>query len=386
MTTKQLTGAQIIRFLSIIFMVLGLTACSSTPEPQPAPKPAPAPAPAPVVEAEPVAPAVIKPDYPDRYTVKRGDTLWDIAGRFLKDPWLWPEVWHINPAVRNPHLIYPGDVIVLYYVDGKPFLTMEGAPGMAPKYQKPGIKSYKLSPKIRSESLEKAITTIPRELIAPFLSRPRIATEDEIDDAPYIVSSFEEHLVSGTNSRVYAKGLKDDLGAYHVVRPGEKYKDPETGDTLGYELIDLADARVVRSGDPATLIINNAKQEVLNGDLLLPHEKQQLDFQFFPRPPKSDIHGSIVSVVNGVSLIGQYNIVVLNRGAKHGLEPGHVLAVYQKGAEVKDPKSWGWGNSIKMPDERAAILMIFRVDKDVSYGLIMEAQRTIRIHDYVMNP
>ena len=384
MITKQLTGAHIIRFISIIFMVLGLTACSSTPEPQPAPEPEPAP----VVEAEPAAPepTVIKPDYPDRYTVKRGDTLWDIAGRFLKDPWLWPEVWHINPAVRNPHLIYPGDVIVLYYVDGKPFLTMEGAPGMAPKYKKPGIKSYKLSPKIRSESLEKAITTIPRELIAPFLSRPRIATEDQIEDAPYVISSFEEHMISGSSSRIYVKGIKGDLGAYHVVRPGEEYKDPETGETLGYELIDLADARVTRSGEPTTLIINNAKQEVFNGDILFPHESKELDFQFFPRAPDKDIRGSIVSVVNGVSLIGQYNIVVLNRGAKHGLEPGHVLAVYQKGADVRDPKAfWSW-STIKMPDERAAILMVFRVDEKVSYGLIMEAQRTIRIHDYVMNP
>lgn len=384
MITKQLTGAHIIRFLSIIFMVLGLIACTSTPEPQPAPEPEPAP----VEKAEPVeppAPEVIKPDYPERYTVKRGDTLWDIAGRFLNDPWLWPEVWHINTEIRNPHLIYPGDVIYLYFIDGKPFLTMEGAEGVAPKYQKPAIKTYKLSPKIRSESLEKAITTIPRELIAPFLSRPRVASEAQIEAAPYIISSYEEHLISGTNNRVYAKGVDKNLGAYHVVRPGKEYEDPETGETLGYELIDLADAQVVRTGDPTTLIISDAKQEVLNGDLLIPHEKKQLDFQFFPRPPAKKIRGSIISVVNGVSLIGQYDIVVLNRGAEHGLEPGHVLAIYQKGAEVRDPRSWGWSNT-RMPDERAAVLMVFRVDEKVSYGLIMEAQRTIRIHDYVMNP
>ena len=387
MTTKQLTGAHIIRFLAIIFMVLGLSACSSTPEPQP-----PAPQPAPVAEAEPIeeevsaAPTIIKPDYPDSYTVKRGDTLWDISGRFLNDPWLWPEVWHINSAIRNPHLIYPGDVIVLYYAGGQPFLTMEGAASTAPKYNRPDSKAYKLSPKIRSESLDNAITTIPRELIAPFLSRPRVATEDEIDAAPYVVSSFEEHLISGTNNRIYVKGLTSKLGAYHVVRKGVEYIDPETGDSLGFELIDLADARVIRSGDPATLIINDAKQEILDGDLVLAHDRHKKNYQFFPRPPEKNIRGSIVSVVNGVALIGQYNIVVLNRGVEDGLEPGHVLAVYQKGAEVKDPKAWGWFSDIKLPDEKAAILMVFRVDKEISYGLIMSAERTIRIHDYVMNP
>lgn len=385
MTTKQLTGAHIIRFLSILFMVIGLTACSSTPEPKAAPEPEPTP----VVEAEPEVPVpvAIKPDYPDRYTVQKGDTLWDISKRFLKDPWLWPEVWHINSAIRNPHLIYPGDVIVLYYEDGKPFLTMEGAAGTAPKYQKPGIKTYKLSPKIRSESLEKAITTISRELIAPFLSRPRIATKEQIESAPYIISSFEEHLISGSTNRVYAKNLNGSkLGAYHVLRPGVEYKDPETGESLGFELTDLADASVVRGGEPATLILNDARQEIFNGDLLFPHENKEMDFQFFPRPPKSDIRGSIVSVVNGVSLIGQYDIVVLNRGTKHGLEPGHVLAIYQKGANVRDPKAfWSW-DRIKMPDERAAILMVFRVNEKTSYGLIMEAQRPIKIYDYVKNP
>jgi hypothetical protein len=385
MITKQSTGAHIIRFLSTIFMVLGLIACTSTPEPKPEPPPAPEPV-AVVEPAAPEPPPVIRPDYPDRYTVRKGDTLWDIAKRFLKDPWLWPEVWHINPAVRNPHLIYPGDVIVLYYVDGKPYLTMDGAAAV-PKYRKPEIKSIKLSPKIRSESLEKAITTIPREILAPFLSRPRVATEQELEDAPYIISSYDQHLISGSGNKIYANGFKKGvLGAYHVVRPGMEYVDPDSGDVLGYQLVDLADARVVRSGNPTSLIVNSAKQEVLNGDVLFPHENIKLDFRFFPRPPKDKVEGSIISVKSGASLIGQYDIVVLNKGKKHGLAPGHVLAIYQDGVEVRDPKgSWLW-NTVKLPDERAGVLMVFSVKDRLSFGLIMEASRNIHINDRVVNP
>ena len=386
MITKHSTGAHIIRFLSILIMVLGLAACTSTPEPKPEPKPAPAPVVEP--EPEPAPPPVVKPDHPDSYTVVKGDTLWDISSRFLNDPWLWPELWHINTQIRNPHLIYPGDVIVLFYVDGKPYLTLDGA-AATPKYDRPDAKSFKLSPKIRSESLEKAITTIPRELIAPFLSRPRVATEQELEKAPHIISSYEQHLISGSNNRIYASGFeqgKPILGSYHVVRPGSEYIDPDTDAVLGYELIDLGDANVSRTGNPATLVVAKANQEILNGDVLFAHENRKLDFRFFPRPPKDKVNGSIISVVNGVSLIGQYNIVVLNRGAKHGLAAGHVLAIYQKGEEVRDPKAfWGW-DKVKLPDERAGILMVFKTTDKLSFGLVMDAERTLRVYDRVGNP
>lgn len=367
-------------------MVLGLAACSSTPEPKPEP-PRPAPEPAPMVEPEPAPPPpVVKPDHPDSYTVVKGDTLWDIASRFLNDPWLWPELWHINTEIRNPHLIYPGDVIVLQYVDGKPYITMDGAAGATPKFDKPAIKSFKLSPKIRSESIEKAITTIPRELIAPFLSRPRVASDDEIDAAPRIIASYERHLITGTGNKVYAKGFKDKLlGSYHVVRPGIEYEDPDTGDRLGYELIDLANANVQKQTDPVTLIVSEAKREVINGDLLFPHEEKKLDFRFIPRAPTQQVDGSIIHVINGLNLIGQYNIVVINRGAKHGLEPGHVLAVLQKGEEVRDSGSF-FGGTHKLPDERAGVMMVFSVKDKLSFGLIMEAQKTIRRLDKVTNP
>lgn len=390
MVNNKLTGLRLTRFLSIVLLSMGLTACGSTPE-QP---PAPAPQTSSYSLEEPSAPEpekpVFKPDYPERYVVKKGDTLWGIAGRFLNDPWLWPQVWHINPEIRNPHLIYPGDVVVLYRdADGKPYLTLEGSAGMAPAPPK-GIQTEKLSPRPRYEPIEKAIPTIRRSVIAPFLQRPRVVTEEELEDAPYIVSSYEGHLISGTGNRIYARDIQDEsIGRYDVVRPGRVYKDPQTGEVLGYEVIRLADARVTRgkSGrdDVVTLNISRAQQEVLNGDRLLPVEQHKLEFNFFPRPPRQEINGEIIAVHNGLSQIGQYNVVVLNKGVREGLEPGHVLAIYQDGGTARDPESW-LGFHVDLPDERAGILMVFRSYEKVSYALVMEAYRSLHVNDKVANP
>ena len=377
-------------FLTLV-LAMTLSGCASTPpapKPQPvvsAPEPEPAPA---VVEEAPVAPMVvakpvaIKPDYPDRYVVKKGDTLWDISKRFLNDPWMWPEVWHINPKIRNPHLIYPGDVIALYYVDGKPYITLEGAGGIP--LSKPGIKTVKLSPSIHSQSLERAIPTIPREAIAPFLQSARVVTEEDLERAPYIVSSYEEHLISGAGYKIYARNIKDPtIGAYHVIRPGDVYRDPVTEKVLGYEAEDIADAHVLRTGDPTTLRVKETRKEVLNGDLLLPFEERNLEFKFFPRAPDRPIDGQIISVFKGVSMIGQYNVVVLNRGANDGLKPGHVLAVYQKGERVRDTVAY---ENITLPDERAGLVMVFQSFDNLSYALVMEAINTMSLLDRVTNP
>jgi len=332
-----------------------------------------------MVEARPVA---LRPDYPDRYVVKKGDTLWDISKRFLHDPWLWPEVWHINPKIRNPHLIYPGDVVALYYVDGKPYITLEGAGGIPDT--RPGIKTVKLSPKIHIESLQRAIPTIPREAISPFLDATRIVTEEDLNTAPYILSSYEEHLISGADYKIYARRIKDpSITAYHIVRPGAVYRDPVSGDVLGYEAIDVADARVIRKGDPTTLRVKEARKEILNGDLLLPYEERNLDFTFYPRAPKHHVEGQIISVLGGLSMIGQYNVVVLNRGQRDGLKPGHVLAVYQHGPTIRDTSAY---ENVKLPDERAGLIMVFQVFDKVSYALTMEANNTMSLLDRFTNP
>ena len=315
MVNNKPTGLRLTRFLSIVLLGAGLAACGSAPE---QPEPAPAPEMTSYTLEEPSAPEpekpVFKPDYPERYVVKKGDTLWDIAGRFLHDPWLWPQVWHINPEIRNPHLIYPGDVVVLYRgADGKPYLTLEGSGGIKPPSD---IETTRLSPRKRYESIEKAIPTIRRSVIAPFLQRPRVVDKDELDEAPYVVSSYEGHLISGTGNRIYARDVEDEsIGRYDVVRPDRVYKDPESGETLGYEVIRLADARVIRGKtgrhDIVSLDIARAYQEVLNGDRLLPVEQEQLDFHFFPRAPREKVNGQIIAVYNGLSQIGQYNVCLL---------------------------------------------------------------------------
>lgn len=410
---NKITG---LRLASVLLPALIMVGCSS-------PQPVVQPAPAPIVSPEPAEPepapdlasiedqpgtnasSIAAPNYPERYVVVKGDTLWDISKRFLNDPWLWPSVWHINPGIRNPHLIYPGDVIVMYIINGKPYITLDGQAGVLPEgvasggttqqkpripsEVKPGLKVVKLSPSSRVSGLHKAISTIPESALRAFLDRPRVVTEDEIENAPYIVSSYEEHLVSGTGNRVYARNLTSPMAGYNIVRPGKEYIDPETDKVLGYEAIYLADARFVKLGkdsdEPATLLVTKAMREVLNNDVLIPHEDRQAMFQFTPRSPETQVKGQIMSVFNGVSQIGQHMVVVLNRGEKDGLAPGHVLAVMQKGAEVTDTRKWFF-SSVDLPDERAGIMMVFKTYQNLSYALIMEANRAMHVNDRFENP
>ena len=374
--------------------MLALGGCAGTPEEAPPPRPGPVAVPAPVpepetytVEAEPApapSPSPMRPDVPDRYVVKKGDTLWDIAARFLKDPWRWPEVWHINPEIRNPHLIYPGDVIVLYEVDGKPYLTLEGAAQVPPPAPAPSLPVVKLEPRVRYEPIERAIETIPRSAIAPFLTRPVVVPERELELAPYVVSSQEDHLVSGTGARLYARGkFKSGVGTYYVVRIGDVLRDPETGDILGRTVLYLATANLLSPGDPTTLKVTKAEKEIIVGDRLLPAPEEDLTFNFFPRPPEKPVDGRIVSVLNGVVMIGQYNVVVLNRGARDGLAPGHVLAVYRGGQRARDIFT---GDFYITPDERGGLAMVFKTYDDLSFAIIMEAYRALRVADLVRNP
>jgi len=395
----------------LLAITVGLSGCSSSPVAQPAPivQPEPEFVPDPyadlaAIEDQPdgstAVPSVVAPNFPERYVVVKGDTLWDISKRFLNDPWLWPSVWHINPGIRNPHLIYPGDIIVMYIVDGKPYITLDGQAGVLPvqvvpkkpaiqrEKIKPGLRTVRLSPSARVSGIHKAISTIPMNAIRPFLDRPRVVTEDQLDDAPYIVSSYEEHLVSGTGNRVYALNLGEALNNYNIVRPGKEYIDPESGDVLGFEAIYLADARLIKAGDddePATLVVTKALREVLNNDVLIPHEDHEEMFQFTPRSPEKEVKGQIMSVFNGVSQIGQYMVVVLNRGEEDGLAPGHVLAVMRKGARVYDSRKLLF-SGVDLPDERAGIMMVFKTYKSLSYALIMEANRAMKVNDRFENP
>lgn len=340
-----------------------------------------------VVEAPPPPDtSLLKPGAPLHYTVKRGDTLWSIATMYLKDPWLWPEVWIINPQVPNPHLIYPGDTLALAFgADGKPQVRLEQA------------GSARLEPALRSQPLETAIPTIPYSAIAAFLARPTVMTSDEIRNAPYVLAFRDRHEIAGSNNEVYIRNLTATENArYAVVHVATPLRDPDDGKVVGYEGIYTATALVQRPGDPAKALLIDPARETLRGDRLLTTDASATPVNFALRAPGSPVHGRIIDVVGGTDLVGQYEVVVINRGKRDGLEPGNVLAVDQAGDVVRDLYRGGgnigssagssFAQKVKLPDERSGTLLVFKVFDRVSYGLIVGATNAIHVADVVRNP
>lgn len=318
----------------------------------------------------------LNPNHPDSYVVVKGDTLWDISGRFLREPWLWPEVWQANPQIANPHLIYPGDVISLVYVDGKPQLRV-----------KRGQQTVKLSPTAREERLDRAIPTIPIDAIKQFLTQPLVVGEGELEAAPYVVESADEHLVTGAGDRIYVRGITDTTqGRFSVFKPGDKLIDPDTQETLGIQAIFLGEGTVQKFGDPSTLFLERTTREIGIGDRLVPVSADEINASFLPHPVPADTQGRIISVLDGVTQVGRYQIVTINRGTREGMEVGHVLRIQQAGQEVKDKVTEAPNDTVTLPNEDAGIVMLFRTFEKVSYGLVMEATRPIHVLDYVNTP
>jgi len=327
---------------------------------------------------------VLNPRHPDSYVVQQGDTLWDIASMFLRDPWYWPEIWQINPQVENPHLIFPGDTLSLAYLDdGRPVINLERGPQVVES----GGGFERLSPRVRSQPLEEAIATIPYETIASFLSRPRVVEKDQIDDSPYIVA-HREGLIGSAGRDVYVRQVEEEVpvgSVYNVVELGEELVDPDDNDVLGYQGIYVGQGRLDRTGDPGTLRMLETEREAIVGNLLM-EEEDVTTLNFVPRSPDGEIDGRIISVLSGVSLIGQYSVVVINRGTEAGLEPGHVLRAYQAGRTIRDTQRGAIGQKVQLPDEPAGTMMVFRTSERLSYALVMEATTPIALLDHVRNP
>ncbi|MGH8603898.1 MAG: LysM peptidoglycan-binding domain-containing protein [Gammaproteobacteria bacterium] len=325
----------------------------------------------------------LRSDAPQSYVVKRGDTLWDIAGAFLQNPWSWPEIWRGNPQIRNPNRIYPGDVLSLSYFSGKPYLSVQEG------------RERKLSPQQREVAHDQAIAPLPLDAIRPFLSRPRVVSLAEYGQAPYIVSSQDQRLVAGAGNLVYVRGLADAAPpGYGVFRRGEPYVDPASGAILGYEALQVADAVVKQFSDPAVALVTQSHREVLVGDRLFA-DLDTAFLEFVPHAPTREVVGTILSVLGGVSQIGQYHAVVLNLGLQEGLEPGHVLSIYQTGQIVRDPiaikagygsTDQGSGELVELPPEYVGDLMLFRVFERVSFALVMRSLRPAHVYDTVTNP
>jgi hypothetical protein len=317
---------------------------------------------------------LLRADHPDRYTVVRGDTLWDIAGRFLLTPWRWPEIWHVNPQIANPHLIYPGDVLELVYIDGKPQLQLRRG-------------ELKLSPTARATPWDGAIPTIPIDAIGPFLTRPYVLEPDQLADAPYVVAFANEHILGGAGNSAYVRRIdQPQPDKFEIVRPGGPYRDAETGEILGYEALYIGSSQLRRTGDPATLFINSSELETVIGDRVIPAGEERATASFTPHAPETPVEGAIISVLNGVSQIGQFNVVVLDRGARDGLKPGTVLRVDQRGELIRDVVTRDSRDTVQLPDEEAGLLMVFRTFDRVSFGLVMHATRVMHVNDKVRNP
>ncbi|MGV8991593.1 MAG: LysM peptidoglycan-binding domain-containing protein [Thiobacillus sp.] len=370
---------------------------------------------------------------PEKYVVVKGDTLWDISGRFLKDPWHWPQIWNMNRSeIKNPHWIYPGDMVVLDRSGKEPRLSLvKGNAG--------GMTTVKLSPGVRSTNISNdAIPAIPISVIHPFLSQPRVVPKGAFDDAPFILGSNDERVVLASGDDAFATGGKPGVTRWNLLRPGKALKDPESGEVLGYEVEYLGDARTLVEGAPQKIRITRSTQEILPKDKLVEADNTTT-YEFVPHAPETKISGRIISAYGGMSDSGRYQTVVINRGRNDGLEEGHVLTVFREGQAVtltrdeKDRMTWvnekskgipdggAWlysdvrclkenskvtydqtaevrntfrntclGNkndrAVKLPDARSGLVMVYRVYDRVSYALIMESDGPVYLLDTVRNP
>lgn len=374
------------RYLAALSLAALLAGCASAPKPKkPAPPPPP---PAPKAEQPAPPPPVVQPQAPKRYVVKKGDTLWGIASMYLADPWRWPDIWYSNPAIKNPHLIYPGDVLLLGYLNGKPTITVQRNGKTVTETPPTGLKVVKMEPQVRYQPLRRAIPAVPLTSIQAFLSKTRVIDADTLKKAGYLLRSFDGRPAMGAGAEVYARGLtQKHVGRYDLYRLGDAYVDPQTGDKLGYQATYIGTAQVDAWGDPEKLRLTSTVQEALPGDRFLPATQEAVNPTFLPHAPARKVDGRIMAVLGGVQQIGQFQVVVLNRGSADGLDAGTVLSVYRRGVKVDDPYGHGFfGSSVKLPDESSGKLMVFRTFHHVSYGLIMRATREIHLDDVVKNP
>jgi hypothetical protein len=353
--------------------------------------------------------SALKDDAPDRYIVVPGDTLWGISGRFLKDPWKWPEVWKMNQEqIKNPNRIYPGDVVVLDRNGRDAQLRLVQA------------DTVKLSPRTRSTALaDAAVPAIPPSVVEPFLSRPLVVGPNELDDAAIVTATRESRVTMGAGDTIYAAGLTKEKGtAWQLYRRGDPLIDPDSGETLGFVATYLGEARVTKFGEQSTLEITRSTQEIYTGDRLLPASKERPTFSYVPHAPGKSVRGRVLSTYSGLWETGSSGIVALSKGSKDGLEVGHVLAIYrsQSGYDMRASPLYMEGptdrprtyyteelttrngplypemrmvtprDTASLPDERYGLVMVFRTFDRAAFGLIMNASRPVALNDIVTNP
>jgi hypothetical protein len=320
---------------------------------------------------------------PDTHTVKSGDTLWDISSLFLTSPWRWPELWGMNKAqIANPHLIYPGQTLRLVKSDGRARLEVAGAESAQPG------DVMKLSPTVRDVTEREAVPSIPNRVIEPFLSQPAVVSPDDVAQYPRIVATQEQRVYTGRGDTIYARGITDErIERYNVFRPARPLYDPDDVDRrrpIAYEAFYLGSAQVTKAGEVATLQIRESKQEIGVGDRLAPVIRQPV-LAYVPRRPDKPIDGRVVSIYGGVNEGGTQSIVALNRGARHGVQIGYVLALLDTGETVLDRTS-AQREYIKLPDERIGMMFVFRVFDEISYALVFRTSKSVKVGDRFVEP
>lgn len=351
----------------VVLLALGMVACATGPEPA-----APAETRVPVAEPAPAPePAAAQPEFkasaPERYVVQEGDTLWDIANVFLRDPWYWSEIWLVNPQVRNPHLIYPGDVLSIYSDGDRRGVMVE------------------LGPRVRIEALDDE--PFPISALQPFMFRARVVDEETLEQAPYIVAAQDERVIFGPDDRVYVRNAPDaqrwDL--YQLVRRDRMLVDPDTGEELGVATIPIGEAEVVRGGEIATVILREGQREAVRGDRMIGFDDDQ-DVLFNISSPPPGLEGTVIMLFDAITQIGTLQAAVINRGEREGIRNGQVFAVWEAGRVARDPVSGGANDMVQLPEEEIGNLMVFRTFDKVAYALVIKSIRPIREGFKVRHP
>lgn len=337
-----------------------------------------------------VALSELAPNAPDSYKVKRGDTLWDISGLFLKRPWRWPELWGMNlEQIRNPHLIFPGQMLFLDKSGGRARLRVGDALGPD--------GSVRLSPRVRESALSDAIGAVPLNRIEPFLNEAVVLnTAEELAGAPRVVATQEGRVMSSRGEKIYVLGANEGRRDWRLFREPKPLKDPTTGEILGFEAAFVGTAEFQASGSPSTeadgktytvpdtYVVNSIRQEVLEGDRLAPVPPRDFT-QWVPRGPERAVEGQVVSIYGEALSAGSNQIVTLNRGSQHGLERGHVLALWSDGRQAVD-RTDPSRPVIKLPNERVGLLFVFRVFDRMSYALILSTIDPVKVGDRFTDP
>lgn len=332
-------------------------------------------------------PPAIKADAPNRYIVKKGDTLWAISGKYLDSPWRWKEIWATNKQIRNPNLIYPKDVLILCVIKGQKLVGVDTGEGCA------GIEKAMSTPTVATTTVVNAagsIPAIPLSAIEAWLERRTIVSPEDFNTTPYVLASKDKNIITGVGNKIYAKGVPLIVGQrYGVYREGKPYVDPVTRQIIGLEATQVASGLVTdvaSNGVSSIELTQSYGEEVREGDHVFVEMGQYLPGVFYPKPATVDRGGRVIRLMDALSSVSVGGVIAVNLGRNQGASPGDVLSVFQKGALVQDNFSQHKGEAVRLPSEQIGHVMIFKSFDNISYAYVLDAESPIHADDYLLPP